>query len=59
MNKWCLFDSGTAGGLLFYVMPLVDGETLRERLTREKQLPVADGVRIAFSCGEDLIRPQE
>ena len=42
-----LFDSGSADGLLFYVMPFVDGETLRARLTREKQLPVADAVRIA------------
>ena len=35
-----LFDSGEADGLLFYVMPFVEGETLRDRLTREKQLPV-------------------
>jgi serine/threonine-protein kinase len=41
-----LFDSGSAGGLLYYVMPLVEGETLRARLSREKQLPVADAVRI-------------
>ena len=42
-----LFDSGEADGFLFYVMPFVEGETLRDRLTREKQLPVADAVRIA------------
>src|SRR5678810_1239093 len=36
-----LFDSGNAGGLLFYVMPFVDGETLRSRLERERQLPVS------------------
>ena len=42
-----LFDSGAAGSLLFYVMPFVEGETLRERLARETQLPVADAVRIA------------
>ncbi|MEO6877393.1 MAG: protein kinase, partial [Gemmatimonadaceae bacterium] len=34
-----LFDSGNADGLLFYVMPFVDGETLRGRLDRERQLP--------------------
>ncbi len=42
-----LFDSGAADGLLFYVMPLVEGETLRARLTLEKQLPVPDAVRFA------------
>ena len=42
-----LFDSGEADSYLFYVMPYVEGETLRDRLTREKQLPVADAVRIA------------
>jgi tRNA A-37 threonylcarbamoyl transferase component Bud32/tetratricopeptide (TPR) repeat protein len=41
-----LFDSGEAAGLLFYVMPYVDGESLRQRITREKRLPVADAVRI-------------
>ncbi len=42
-----LFDSGEADGYLFYVMPFIDGESLRDRLNREKQLPVADAVRIA------------
>jgi Tol biopolymer transport system component/tRNA A-37 threonylcarbamoyl transferase component Bud32 len=42
-----LHDSGEAGGFVFYVMPYVDGESLRDRLTREKQLPIADVVRIA------------
>ena len=34
-----LFDSGEADSFVFYVMPYVEGETLRERLQREKQLP--------------------
>ncbi|MGH7499969.1 MAG: serine/threonine-protein kinase, partial [Gemmatimonadales bacterium] len=42
-----LFDSGVAGSFLFYVMPFIEGESLRDRLTREKQLPVADALRIA------------
>ena len=42
-----LFDSGEAAGQLFYVMPYVEGESLRDRLTREKQLGIADAVRIA------------
>src|SRR5687768_8265080 len=42
-----LLDSGEADGLLYYVMPLVTGETLRTRLDRERQLPIADAVRIA------------
>ncbi len=35
-----LLDSGEAGGFLFYVMPFVEGQSLRERLTNEKQLPL-------------------
>src|SRR5512147_360291 len=42
-----LFDSGEADGFLFYVMPLMEGETVRDRITREKQLPIPDAVRIA------------
>ncbi|MEO7363756.1 MAG: protein kinase [Gemmatimonadaceae bacterium] len=42
-----LFDSGVADSFLFYVMPFIEGETLRDRLTREKQLPVSEAVRIA------------
>jgi serine/threonine-protein kinase len=40
-----LFDSGDAGGLLYYVMPYVEGESLRERLNREQQLSVEESVR--------------
>ncbi len=49
-----LFDSGEADSYLFYVMPFVEGETLRERLTREKQLPVGDAVRIATEVASAL-----
>jgi len=42
-----LHDSGQVDGTVFYVMPFVEGESLRDRLTREKQLPVDDAVRIA------------
>jgi tetratricopeptide (TPR) repeat protein len=42
-----LFDSGAADGLLFYVMPYVEGESLRHRLAREGRLPLADAVTIA------------
>ncbi len=49
-----LHDSGTVDGTAYYVMPLVDGESLRERLTREKQLPVADALRIATEVASAL-----
>jgi TolB-like protein/Flp pilus assembly protein TadD/tRNA A-37 threonylcarbamoyl transferase component Bud32 len=42
-----LFDSGEAGGFLYYVMPFVTGESLRGRLLRERQLPVDEAVQIA------------
>src|SRR3989440_6404410 len=42
-----LYDSGAAAGLLYYIMPYVEGESLRDRLTREKQLPQDDALRIA------------
>jgi Tol biopolymer transport system component/tRNA A-37 threonylcarbamoyl transferase component Bud32 len=42
-----LHDSGQADSFLFYVMPFVEGESLRDRLQREKQLPIGDAVRIA------------
>ena len=43
-----VFDSGDAAGQLWYTMPYVEGETLRERLRREKQLPLEDACRIAL-----------
>lgn len=46
-NVLPLFDSGAADGLLYYVMPFVDGPTLRGRLARERVLPVEDALRIA------------
>ena len=49
-----LFASGSADGLLYYVMPFVEGESLRDRLAREKQLPVADAVRIASEVADAL-----
>ena len=49
-----LFDSGGADSFLFYVMPYVEGESLRDRLGREKQLPIADAVRIATEVASAL-----
>jgi len=49
-----LLDSGEADGLLYYVMPLVTGETLRARLERERQLPIAHAVRIAREVASAL-----
>jgi serine/threonine-protein kinase len=49
-----LHDSGEADGLLFYVMPFIEGETLRDRLDREHQLPVDEAVRIATNVAEAL-----
>ena len=44
-NLLPLFDSGSAEGLLYYVMPYVEGESLRVRLERERQLPIEEAVR--------------
>ncbi len=49
-----LLDSGEADGLLFYVMPFVEGESLRERLDRDKQLSVEDAVQIAAEVADAL-----
>src|ERR1044071_3921613 len=53
-NLLPLFDSGAADGLLYYVMPFVDGETLRARLDREHQLPVDEALRIAVAVANAL-----
>src|SRR3954470_14481325 len=49
-----LHDSGTVNGTVFYVMPFVEGESLRDRIGREKQLPIADGVRIGRDVADAL-----
>jgi serine/threonine-protein kinase len=49
-----LHDSGQADGLLYYVMPYVEGESLRDRLTRDRQLPMEDAIRIAREVAEAL-----
>jgi serine/threonine-protein kinase len=49
-----LFDSGEGAGLVYYVMPFIDGETLRDRLKRDTQLPIADAMRIADEVADAL-----
>jgi hypothetical protein len=49
-----LFDSGTADGFLFYVMPFVEGETLRDKLNRETQLGVDEAVKITREVADAL-----
>src|SRR3990172_6937736 len=49
-----LFDSGEAEGVLYYVMPYVAGESLRERLSREKQLGIEDALQIAREVADAL-----
>jgi len=53
-NLLPLYDSGAAEHLLFYVMPYIEGESLRARLDREKQLPVDEAVRIATAVSSAL-----
>jgi TolB-like protein/tetratricopeptide (TPR) repeat protein/tRNA A-37 threonylcarbamoyl transferase component Bud32 len=47
-------DSGSAGGLLYYVMPFVEGESLQDRIKRESELPIEDAIRIAREVAEAL-----
>jgi len=49
-----LFDSGTADGFLFYVMPYIEGETIREKLNRETQFGVDEAVRVAREVADAL-----
>ena len=49
-----VFDSGDAGGVLWYTMPYIEGETLRARLERERQLPLEEAVRIASEAARAL-----
>ena len=49
-----LHDSGEADGFVFYVMPYVEGETLRDRLVRQRQLPIGEAVRIVQEVADGL-----
>ena len=49
-----LFDSGDADGFLYYVMPFVAGESLRDRMTRDGQLPLGDALRLTAQAAEAL-----
>jgi serine/threonine-protein kinase len=49
-----LYDSGEAQGFLYFVMPYVEGESLADRIAREKQLPINDVVRILREVGDAL-----
>jgi eukaryotic-like serine/threonine-protein kinase len=53
-NVLPLYDSGTAGDLLYYVMPYVAGESLRDRLQREAQLPIDDAIAITCAVARAL-----
>ena len=54
-----LFDSGEVDSFLFYVMPYVEGETLRDRIDREKQLPVDEAVALASKVAGALQHAHE
>jgi eukaryotic-like serine/threonine-protein kinase len=49
-----LYDSDQADGLLYYVMPYIEGESLRQRLLRERQLPVPEALQIAREVADAL-----
>jgi TolB-like protein/tetratricopeptide (TPR) repeat protein/tRNA A-37 threonylcarbamoyl transferase component Bud32 len=54
-----VYDSGAADGILYYVMPYVEGESLQERMQRESQLPVEDALRIAREVADALAYAHE
>jgi eukaryotic-like serine/threonine-protein kinase len=54
-----LHDSGEANGLLYYVMPFIEGESLRDRLNREQQLPIHDALQITRESAEALAYAHE
>jgi tRNA A-37 threonylcarbamoyl transferase component Bud32/tetratricopeptide (TPR) repeat protein len=54
INILPLYDSGAEHGFLYYVMPYVEGESLRDRLNREQQLPLGDALNIAREVGDAL-----
>jgi eukaryotic-like serine/threonine-protein kinase len=53
-NILALYDSGEAGGFLYYVMPFVEGESLRARLDRETQLSLPDAIQLTCEVAEAL-----
>ena len=58
-NILTLIDSGSAGDFMYYVLPYVDGESLRDRLTRETQLPVDEALRITRETADALAYAHE
>jgi eukaryotic-like serine/threonine-protein kinase len=54
-----LYDSGEANGLLYYVMPFVEGESIRDRLNREQQLPIHDALQMTREAAEALAYAHE
>ena len=53
-NVLALYDSGDADGFLYYVMPFVEGESLRQKLGRERQLPIDEALRLTREIAEGL-----
>ncbi len=54
-----LYDSGEAEGFLYYVMPFVDGESLRDRITRQGELPISEAVRLLRDVVDALAHAHE